>query len=356
MKYNIIILPSLLLVFLLSSCDFAIDNNPINELFHSKTEQLTGQIIMIPSDSTSNVFSMVLLDSILITSSPSGRHLFDLIDIKNEIFLGRYGKKGGGPGELGFPSFIEADPVDDNKYWIFSKRDFAIYESTKENILNYSNPTKTDIQLNPNIQRIQKIRQDQYIANGIFPNRIALLDYKGDTNITFGHYPFENEFKNYNYPTLAMAFQGKFAVHHTGMKAVLATSNSANLDFIDLTNLDKPNIYRQLHFWKPSFQDNSKENSISTALLNDNKFGFRDIKVTSKYIYTLFSGRTFDRYDNKALEGNQILVFDWEGNPVKRYQLDYDIKAIEVTPNNSVLYAFSDLEQPTFLKYVLSSN
>ncbi|MCD7937237.1 MAG: TolB-like 6-bladed beta-propeller domain-containing protein [Tannerellaceae bacterium] len=79
--------------------------------------------------------------------------------------------------------------------------------------------------------------------------------------------------------------------------------------------------------------------------------GFVDIQVTGQYIYAVFEGTWF----SKKLEfyaqnikpvsgGNQIYVFDFKGNPVRKYLLDHYIYSLDVHEDEGLIYAL-DLNQ-----------
>ncbi len=70
--------------------------------------------------------------------------------------------------------------------------------------------------------------------------------------------------------------------------------------------------------------------------------GFSDIRVTGKYIYAVFHGRSFKelQQQKELIDGGQfIYVFDLQGNPVRKYILDRFIYGINVDEVNQVIWA-----------------
>ena len=54
----------------------------------------------------------------------------------------------------------------------------------------------------------------------------------------------------------------------------------------------------------------------------------------------MYSGKKINYlspYD--ALQSNKIYVFDWEGNPIKRFELDKEVRSIAIDEKNNILYA-----------------
>lgn len=56
--------------------------------------------------------------------------------------------------------------------------------------------------------------------------------------------------------------------------------------------------------------------------------GYINIAATSKFVYALYSDKKL--FDSGGRKSNTVLVFDWEGNPVKKYLLDKETYYITV--------------------------
>lgn len=331
-------------------------SSPDLEVLFSNTQlSLRGEVLRVNVDSLSKTFSMIVIDSLLVMNSPSRNHLFKIVDLKRDEFIKNYGKKGNGPSELGFPSFIQRIPDSKQNVAIFSKNAFTFYEASVSEILQSSDsrPRKVVSGIDFNTQQVARVKDSKYIAVGIYPNRFAALNSNGDTVKTFLDYPFRNEYENFGYQTLAMAFQGGLIVKPDGSRAIFAAANSANFDIINLDDFSDPTLVKSIHSWKPSFSDQSSTNSLSIAVKRDNRFGYIDLSVSDNFIYLLLSGRTMERYGNDAFAANRVLVFDWDGEPVRSFLLEKDTRTIAVDESDNNLYAFIDEEDPLILKYAL---
>lgn len=66
-----------------------------------------------------------------------------------------------------------------------------------------------------------------------------------------------------------------------------------------------------------------------------------DISVTEKYIYMMVSPHIQDEPYKGCpyYYGDQVLVFDWEGNKVREFTTDRPFSSFEVDENNEYLYA-----------------
>jgi len=88
--------------------------------------------------------------------------------------------------------------------------------------------------------------------------------------------------------------------------------------------------------------------------------GFLDIQVTDNYIYAVFEGswfseklELFKQGIEPASGGNQIYVFDFEGNPVRKYQLDHFIYSLDVHEEEGIIYALDLNQDEPVLKFRL---
>lgn len=52
------------------------------------------------------------------------------------------------------------------------------------------------------------------------------------------------------------------------------------------------------------------------SLSRENQSGFNDLSVTDELIFALYSGRKAN--EERSYFANQVWVFDWDGNPVKK--------------------------------------
>jgi hypothetical protein len=83
---------------------------------------------------------------------------------------------------------------------------------------------------------------------------------------------------------------------------------------------------------------------------SDNKYGCLSTSVSDNFIYILFSGKTMKE---NALYSNTVLVYDWEGNPIKVLELDQQLNLISVSQNDEYLVGSVDDGQANLYKYKL---
>ena len=67
------------------------------------------------------------------------------------------------------------------------------------------------------------------------------------------------------------------------------------------------------------------------------QIGFENLYVTNRYIYLLLNGKTAR---DKPFS-NEVLVMDWNGTIVNKYQLNCFVKSIAVDEKNEIMYAIT---------------
>jgi hypothetical protein len=112
-------------------------------------------------------------------------------------------------------------------------------------------------------------------------------------------------------------------------------------------------------WWNSQGEQVKDENKISFIPKKGSKNGFITADVTNKYIYSLYSGKVINTSSIKELSDSflskYIYVFDWEGKPVKRYELDQEVRSITVDEKNNILYAASYSGEEPNLKWILGN-
>lgn len=105
---------------------------------------------------------------------------------------------------------------------------------------------------------------------------------------------------------------------------------------------------------EPQFQIHSGE-GIPTGIM-----GFSDVKITEKYIYTVFHGRSFKEIEEAYRRGEEpedggrtLCVFDHEGHPVAKYNLDHAVYGIDIDETTGTLVATDVNSNHPIIRYKL---
>jgi hypothetical protein len=98
----------------------------------------------------------------------------------------------------------------------------------------------------------------------------------------------------------------------------------------------------------------SNGSGISVAYTRDSKVGFCNIDCDDDYIYALYSGRTQES-PYEAFYCSYILVYDWEGNPVKCLFLEKPLFSMGYDRENNMIYGISYIPEGCVLEYSLNN-
>lgn len=105
---------------------------------------------------------------------------------------------------------------------------------------------------------------------------------------------------------------------------------------------DSPKEIKKVYYTKPAFNQDVFRNQHMVILFVETILGFTSLTSSKEYIYALYSGKTlkdFMSIREAALAGNNIGVFDWNGNYVKRLYSKDPIVCINYNNKDKKLYA-----------------
>ena len=86
----------------------------------------------------------------------------------------------------------------------------------------------------------------------------------------------------------------------------------------------------------------------------ESKIGHYKVISSQDYIFVLYSDRKFDELFKSTFICKDILVFDWEGNPVKRYIPDKGIRCMAYDKSSNSLIGVGLEDDYVFYQYKMS--
>lgn len=142
---------------------------------------------------------------------------------------------------------------------------------------------------------------------------------------------------SFNVHTKALANQGEMVMHPQKKMFAYATRLSSNIDFFEVVD-HKIKLIKSLHLGDPILKSEVEgdDTMFSASPTEDTQIGFFSLCATDKYVYALY---TENKVYESSIKSNTVLVFDWEGNPVKKYILDKKAAAIAVDEARQNLFA-----------------
>ena len=150
-----------------------------------------------------------------------------------------------------------------------------------------------------------------------------------DGNIK-GRVPVENFKSTEALSTLersSLFISSRFSIRPDGKAGICTAPCGCIFSIFDAKTDDIQEIRRRV-FFEPKVSPSNVENMISPRHSPDEVRGFCDVDSDQQYIYLLFSGKELSDFDDPSFLCNHLLVYDWDGNPVRRYELEKAIHSI----------------------------
>lgn len=277
----------------------------------------------------------------LVISDFYGDSLLHLINLENHNYK-RIGPVGQGPNE--FLSPLQIFNLDTLLY-IYSKNNRQLgyfYETNNSglNELNYKNLVNIELPTS----NIFPLSEFDFIATGYFEEgRYASINLTEDSIYYFGEYPdfMDNEI-DIPYSAKAMFHQAIMRKHPINNTIISVSSHI--IDIIEICDNYKVTNRKQLSTYGYDFSTGevifAHKNSETTR-------GVIYFTVSNEYIYLLYDN---SKNEDKK-ENNEIWVFDWDLNPIKKMIPSVDLYLIAI--ENNLIYGVANNPEPTI--YISSS-
>lgn len=263
---------------------------------------------------------------------------YTLFDKDSGNYITRFGAIGQGPTEIPSPCL-----------GYLSKKCFAVFSDQARMIMQYSLDSlrsgvgssfasclaKYDIP-DAQLSRLIVINDSTFLGAGayrsryqyvLFDNHNRVLDAKVDI--------YNSSDDNFNVYTKFLSNQGILIMHPDQHLFAYSLNFSSNMDFFKVEN-NQIHLVRSLRLGNPCYRSVADNNMFSADLTEESIIGYVDISPTSNYVYALYSDK---KVYESARKSNVILVFDWKGNPVKKYILNVEVYYIAVDEEQHRIFA-----------------
>lgn len=257
--------------------------------------------------------------------SGNGYSLFDKVTGK---FIARFGSIGQGPSEIALGC-----------YGYLSRKNFYVFDDQARTVIKYSIDSLRHNKVNGSpvclaksnipdvdISRLIAINDSLFLCAGTYKSRYQYVLFNSkDQVLDYGVDIYNAADSTFNVHTKFLSNQGDLVKHPDNDKFAYTINFSSNIDFIKIVN-NKIELIKSLRLGNPILT--SVTNTIygggmscSADLSENTQIGFINICATDEFVYALYSDKMAFESQRKS---NTVLVFDWDGNPVKKYVLDAD--------------------------------
>ncbi|MDR1098338.1 MAG: TolB-like 6-bladed beta-propeller domain-containing protein [Tannerella sp.] len=264
----------------------------------------------------------------------------------------RFGTKGQGPDEYIHPFSIQY--IDDNTIGVY---DAMQKKYTETVLIPYTGSFKKKVVVVDKMSfSVLKTACNQYIGIGAYRDAMfTVYDSAGTQFKSFFEYPYKNsDEKKIKNEIRAMAYQGKIRTNLSRTKFVYAASSADIIHFYDIEEGDI-RVIKKIENRFCNYIPEENNGAISAAKMPTNKNGCADLYATEKYVYYLYSGRTFAEYRLKFFEGDLLRIYDWNGNLLKEVKTDIPCKNICVSSDDKTMLAIAEIPEPTVIQFDLKN-
>ena len=337
-----------LILLCLTSC-LEKSNKSMVSLFDAQRQE-SSQPVAIETDSIRNPYLMTYHQGLLVFGNIHAPYFISVFDGETGQFLGDCASRGAGPEDFIHLGGL-ASVRDKLGLWDAGKSTVALAR------IDRHQPAASafeflKMQENSSLVavfQVVPVREDLFVAAGIIRgHRFALMDGQGRVVGGFGEYPEGHETQNTDLEN-GFVYQSLLAAQGERSLLAAATVMGESIQFYDLSDRDNPVLVREFTFEHPLYnRTGDQEQPIVFDAKNPD--GFIDLKATPDYCVGLFSGEA--RTDLRAYGGDKILIFDWDGNPVKLITLNQSYTNLAVDAEKNLILLLS--VQPETGEFVVS--
>lgn len=290
-------------------------------------------------------FNMLVLNEHIIVQDLIDGYWFALIDKHTGKLIKRFGVSGRGPGEILRPVSLNRDG-----------KDFTFLDPQLHKLYLVSIDSLTTGQPDYIMQAIQlelpakksytSCRQLRRLSSGELigaavnsKGRFIRFDAEGKNARFFSpEYPYDPLHKDEDYKAKAMAFQYNTAVNPAENKLCNVGSTVGQFEIFEITPDDMKQVVNHIYYM-PKYTNYSNANTLQVGFAPDSKMGFSNLEAAGDYIW--FSNTKEELLNKHTAIIDYIGKFDWNGNPVKGYQVTNYLEYYSITPDGKRIYGIA---------------
>ena len=276
----------------------------------------------------------------LVLSTPGEDYMFQLYDAETGTKIKEFGKLGRGPQEIFNVRGVSINP----RYGTLtafhqeSRNIYCFYlDSVIQDRLHFMD--KINIKRYEDMTFYSALRCDQgFLLHGgkcvVYPGgaRLTLFTKDGQIIDAYDTYPVSSNPKDSIEAGEDWSWLGQcVALSPDGTKYAEATHVGGILETFQITDRIRSTLLRG--YYKPHFYM-EKNQPVYTK---KTQFAFTALKATDNYLYALsLNGGNVSHYPP-----NEIQVFDWQGEPIKKYKTDQYLMKFCVDEAKAKVYAIA---------------
>lgn len=315
---------------------------------------VNSQEIIVPENPliSETTFNLINDEYLFCTNVYYQDEVLHAYKLKNDTlnYIGKVTQKGEGPLEMVGTSLINKLPnknlllTTENGYnpKTFRLQDDDFSKITKLDTWELIKFPKNDI--GTMVEHMIPLNDSRILVKviGNVPAPFAYYN-TGDSTLTYFPYPdsIDTKTKTKNMAQRTIMYTGRIFKHPTKDRIVRTCQMGTFACILDIKGED---IEFVNHIYNNPPEYALDKDGFNAHPKNSNKLGFNCIALTEKYIYIKLNDYTLNDIDSEDINNGyplsfskQIYVFDWEGNPIKKYNFDKYIYKFVVDSNDMYL-------------------
>lgn len=308
-------------------------------------EKISFEQIAFP-DLLGSTMQLLKVDSLLLINDFHGDSLVYVYNLKTNQKMGYLVSVGDGPNDLISPLELQTDG---DNLWVLS-RPLHILSHTPLSAIGENGvvPLVQDGRVKGEADCFVPLSPNHMAFSGFFAKRYALANTNHLDSVTeFGDYPdFWEEEKSFPVEAKAMFHQSRFVVNPE--RHLFASCSYFVLEIYDYgrigTNLPELKFRKQLGRYEYDYQ---KGKRVTVSLRDGSDLAAVDIVAGKKYLYILVQ-------DEENRKHRNVMVLDWEGNPVKLLKSGKRITCLAVDEKEGVGYCIVRDPEDTLVSFNLN--
>ena len=261
--------------------------------------------------------------------------------------VGEYVNRGQGPGE--YYSISSLGRWKDGMYlYDVNKREMAEIEF--KDSVRIIPRMSFGMELHPTFV---PLNDDTFIASGIYPEgRFCLIKDSGKQKEYLMEFPLRDEAeKEVTNIGKAQAYSSGIIVHPSGTSFMAYVTKADIMSFYSYEDGNVRLIKEMLNSFPDYKYDKENKRYLGISRHNPNTYLWGC--GTDKYVYLLYSGKSYAEAGDKAFYSSRIEVYNWTGEKVKTLMLDIPIQGMVVSEDDSTIYAIALNPEPQLVAFDL---
>ena len=337
-----------LLSFMFSCNEYKYANTrPFSISDIQETKYLTGEIVDM--DEIIMPRFLFLKDNYLFTINYQQEHFVTVFHLPDMKKTGDFISFGNGPNEVLNVSNIQ---FQDSLVWVLDHSRQQINKYMLNHFFEEKEVVPGEkIKINESFEKIL-VMKDRLITNSLhhIRSRFSFYDMQGNFIENKGNLPDAGV--QMTDLELFEAYFCKMALNPGDESIFVAYINTDLIEIYDSngslkTRMHGPDKFYSINKEVSLGNGQQKISSIAgkTRSAYYNPIAFED------EIWTLYDGKYFDRTVENGFLLNRIIVFDWDGNPIRQYITDIGFYALTIDRNNGVFYGITLNPEFAFVKF-----